>query len=431
MKICVIAYKFGTEKEIGEHLGTYHWFIEFNRRLVKAGHEIYVIAPWISWFRKGSQEVDGIKIIRYWPKFWYRFLAFPLNKISRFFYLTATKIKVLSVSKKIQPDIILVWQSRETGYAVAQIKDKLKAPVLFRQIGAWAWHLNRSVEEVYNARLWYQKIKKIGLEKILHYLLEYLLDKKNQKKYAQAIYNNFEKIIFVSQVATSEGLELGLDPQKIVVQPVTIETELFYPLADKEKLRQELGIKKNKILLFVGRLNFAEKGLGYLLEAVKIAKEKISDLNLVIIGGGGEEQRLFQTINQLHLENNTQCLGKKPFTDLVKYFNASDVFMMSSIWMETFGQVTIEAMACGIPVIGFKAGATPEINLDNLTGYNVESKNSELMAEAIIKIFADDQKRKLMGQAARQRVLENYTFAVLIKQFIDLSNQVKNNYVEQ
>ncbi|HPA25365.1 MAG TPA: glycosyltransferase family 4 protein [bacterium] len=425
MKICIIAYKFGTEKEIGEHLGTYHWFIEFTRRLVKEGHEVVVVAPWISLFKKGSLEVNGVKIIRYWPKFWYRFLAFPINKIWRAIYIYATKKNVLKISQKIKPDIFLVWQSRETGYAISQIKEKLSAPVLFRQIGAWAWHLNRSAKEVYEKRPWYQILKKAGLDKMANIILEYLLDKKNQRKFATAIYKKLDQIIFVSQIATSEGLALNLEKEKIVVQPVTIETELFYPLEDKQKIRQELGLRGDKILLFVGRLNFAEKGLGYLLEALKIAKEKISDLQLVIIGAGGEQERMLKMIKDLLLENNVQWVGKKPFNDLIKYFNAADVFIMSSIWMETFGQVTIEAMACGVPVIGFKAGATPEINLHEITGYNVESKNSFLMAEAIVKIFNDEEKRKKMGEAARQRVEKNYTFEVLIKDFINLVNQIK------
>ena len=52
MKVCVVAYKFGTEIEIGEHLGTYHYFIEKLRTLVKKGHEIDVVCPWLGFFKK-------------------------------------------------------------------------------------------------------------------------------------------------------------------------------------------------------------------------------------------------------------------------------------------------------------------------------------------------------------------------------------------
>ena len=72
MKLLFVAYKFGTEKEIGEHLGTYHYFIETLRRMVKLDNEVYVLAPWLSFFRKGGTEVDGVQVIRYYPPFFNR-----------------------------------------------------------------------------------------------------------------------------------------------------------------------------------------------------------------------------------------------------------------------------------------------------------------------------------------------------------------------
>lgn len=425
MKICIVAYKFGTEKEIGEHLGTYHWFIEFTRRLAKAEHEVFVVAPWLGFFKKGSTLIDGVKVLRYYPTFWYRTLIFPFNKIWRLFYLLATKNKVLKEVNKRKPEVILVWQARETGYVVAKIKSSLNAPFLFRQLGPWQWHLNRSAKEVYEKRSWYQILKKIKLTKLASKILEFLLDKKTQRKFAKAIYDKAEKVIFGSKISVEEGIQGGLNPAKAEIIPVTIETDLFRPLNQKQELRQTLGIRGSKILLFIGRLNFAEKGIGYLLEAVKMAKEKVDDLNLIIIGGGGEEERMLKMIKNLNLEKNVQPIGRKPFNDLVKYINASDVFMMTSVWLETFGQVTIEAMACGVPVISFNAGASPDININGQTGLGVPTKDSSAMAEAIVKIFKDDKLRQKMGQAARQRVVENYSYDVLINKFLKIVKNVR------
>ena len=426
MKILIIAYKFGTEKEIGEHLGTYHWFIEFCRRLVQAGHEVQVLAPNLKLFKKGNTNVDGVKIIRYFPTFWYRTLAWPFNKISRSFYISRTKSVAEKIIKKYKPDTVLTWQSRETGFAISQIKNKFpNISFLFRQIGPWGWHLNRSAQEVYSKRTWYKKLKKIKLNKLTNKVLEFILDKPSHKKYAKEIYKNFDKIILGSQISVDEAIESGCPKHKTEIQPVTIETEIFKPLNSKSKLRQELKIKGNKILLFIGRINFAEKGIGYLLDAVNIAKEKLPDLNLVIIGGGGEEERMKNKIKELNLEKNTQHIGRKPFSDLVKYINASDVFMMSSVWLETFGQVTIEAMSCGVPVIYFNAGASPEININDQTGFMVETKNSQAMADAIVKMFSDDERRQQMGINARQRVIENYSFEALIKMYIKLVEELK------
>jgi len=104
MNICVVAYKFGTEKEIGEHLGTYHYFIEILRRLVKKGHQVFVIAPWHSFSQKGSQQVDGVKVLRYYPPLWHKVWAYPLSRFLPWWYIKATQRMVLGFNQKQKPD---------------------------------------------------------------------------------------------------------------------------------------------------------------------------------------------------------------------------------------------------------------------------------------------------------------------------------------
>ncbi len=427
MKICFVAYKFGTEKEIGEHLGTYHYFIEITRYLVKAGHEVFVISPWISFFKKGSNEVDGVKILRYFPPLWNKIWLFPLNKILRFLYLKITQLMVLSFQKKYKPDVFFVWQARETAYALAKIKNKLKSLFIFRQITTWQWHFNRTAQDIFNKKKWYKFFQKIKLNKLLNILLEFLLDRKSQKKYADEIYKKADKVVFVSQIAANEALQMNLQNSKVEILPVCIDTNEFKPLNKKQELKQELNIKGKKVIIFIGRINFAEKGLGYLLNAIDKIRSEVDNVNLIIIGGGGESERMFNMIKELKLENNIQAVGKKPFSSLVKYLNASDVFVMPSVWLETFGQVTIEAMACGLPVVSFDAGASPFINLNEQTGIVAPSKNVDKLANGLIRILQDDGLREKFGQSARQRVIDNYTYEVVINKFIEIIKNAKSN----
>ena len=426
MKIFIVAYKFGTEQEIGEHLGTYHYFIEIARRLAKTGHQVDVIAPWISFFQKGSQEFDGIKIWRYWPGLLNKIWLFPLNRIIRRWYIKSTQVKVLKLQERQKPDVFLVWQARETAYALAQIKDRLAAPFLFRQITTWQWHFQRSVSEIFGKRPAYKILQFLKLNLVIDVIIEFLLDRKSQKQYARAIYEKADKVIFVSQVAVEEGAALGLDRKKAEVLPVCIETDLFKPLDKKEELRKELGISGSKVVLFIGRINFAEKGIGYLVEAVPEVFTKVKDATLVVVGGGGESQRLEELVDKLGIKEKVLLAGKKSFAELVKYINAADVFVMPSVWRETFGQVAIEAMSCSVPIVTFDAGAALEINLSGKTGLIVPAKNVAKLAEAIIKLLADDELRKSYGQAARERVLANYTYEVVIAKLLEIINQAKN-----
>lgn len=423
MKLCVVAYKFGTEKEIGEHLGTYHYFIEVLRKLVRAGHEVKVIAPWLSLTKKGSADVSGITVVRYFPPLLNKIWLYPINRVIRSWYIKATQKQVL---KQKNVDAILVWQARETGYAVSQIRDKLSAPFIFRQITTWKWHFERLPKDIFDKRTWYQIFAKIKLNKFVDQVLELLLDKKSQKKYANTIYQKADKVVFVSQIAANEGVEMGFDQSKIEILPVSIETDLFKPLNKKEELRSELKIKGKEVILFIGRINFDEKGIGVLLKAMPKVISEISDVNLVIVGGGGENERMKKIIDELKINDAVQLVGKKPFEDLVKYLNSTDVFVVPSIWLETFGQVTIEAMACGVPVVTSDAGASPYINIDRETGLVVPAKNSEKLAEAIVKLLKDKDLAKQFGQQARKRVEQNYTYDVVVNNLLDIIKRVQN-----
>jgi len=423
MNICVVAYKFGNEKEIGEHLGTYHYFIEKMRTLVKDGHEVIVVAPYLSFIRKGSENIDGVKVIRYFPPMMNTIWLFPVNRIIRRMYILKTQRVVLKTLKTQKIDLVYVWQARETGYAIAKIKEKIGVPFFFRQITAWHWHFERSVGEIFGKKPWYKKLQKIGLGRIIDKVLAVLLDKESQILFAKTIYDKADKVVFLSRAAIDESKELSLDPKKAVDLGVAIEEDFFRPMNNKDSIRKELGIKGDHVVLFIGRLSFAEKGIGYLIEAMKEVVSHFSSANLIIVGGGGEEDRARKLIGELALEKNIQIVGKKPFQDLPKYINAADVLVVPSVWMEAFGQVTIEGMSCGVPVITSDAGASPEINIDGETGIVVPAKDIKKLTHAIIEILSNDNERLRMGGAARQRVLSHYTYSAITKKFLGIIKQ--------
>ncbi|MDP2933873.1 MAG: glycosyltransferase family 4 protein, partial [bacterium] len=419
---CIVAYKFGTEKEIGEHLGTYHYFIEKMRALVARGAEVHVVCPWLGFWKRGSSKVDGIHVVRYWPPMLSTAWFWPVNRIVRWLYVKRTQKAVLDLTLGQDFKVIYVWQARETGHAIARIKDRLDTKFIFRQITAWHWHFKRTPAEVYGQRSWYKRLLKFRLHKIADIFLNLLLDVKTQKSYAQEIYEQADKIVFLSEAASREGAEIGLDAKKKKILGVAIEEDLFKPLGRKDEIRGQLGLRGEQIVLFIGRINFAEKGVGVLLAAMPRIIARLPHVNLVIVGGGGESERMRKEIERLKISEHVQCVGKKPFADLVKYLNAADIMAVPSIWMEAFGQVTIEAMACGVPVVTSDAGASPEINIDGQTGFVVPAGDSSKLAEAAIKLLTDEELSQKMSVASRKRVLENYSYSVIVNKFLEIIN---------
>lgn len=387
MKIGVVAYKFGTEQEIGEHLGTYHYFIETLRRIASLGHEVYVVAPWLSFSKKGSTEVGKVKVLRYFPPLFNRPKLGVINSFLRGWYINATGREVFKLDKAQDLDVICVWQARETGYAVAKIADKLKSPFVFRQITAWNWH--------------FERMKR---------------DRPAQEKFAKIIYDKAKQVIFVSRAAADAEKSLGLPEQKIRTMGVAIETDKFRPN----------GASKNgNNILFIGRINYVEKGVGYLLDAMPIVLREIPGAKLTIVGGNGEWDRMANQIKDLGIENAVELAGKQPFEKLPEYLNSADVMVVPSVWLEAFGQVTVEAMACAVPVVTSDIGGSTEINVDGQTGFIVPKADANALAEAIMKILKDSELRNRLGQAARKRVEENYSYEVLTEKFLNLIEEAK------
>jgi glycosyltransferase involved in cell wall biosynthesis len=97
-------------------------------------------------------------------------------------------------------------------------------------------------------------------------------------------------------------------------------------------------------------------------------------------------------------------------SELVRYYYKADVFAFPALCNHGFGLAPVESMAAGTPVVASRSGATIETIVDQKTGFLVEKNDSRALAEAILKLLENDSLRETMGRAARQRVLELFTW---------------------
>jgi glycosyltransferase involved in cell wall biosynthesis len=104
-------------------------------------------------------------------------------------------------------------------------------------------------------------------------------------------------------------------------------------------------------------------GLPNLIEAFAGATERAPSAFLVIGGRGRLETELRAQVDRLGIADSVRFTGFVSDEDLVRYYQAADLFVLPTLAFEGFGMVTLEALACGTPVLGTPAGATPEILL--------------------------------------------------------------------
>jgi glycosyltransferase involved in cell wall biosynthesis len=174
-------------------------------------------------------------------------------------------------------------------------------------------------------------------------------------------------------------------------------------------------------VLFVGRL-VRRKGAEDLLRAFKALEKEVPDATLEIVGDGPERVRLEKLATELGLGGSVRFLGTMRGDPLYKMYSASDVFVMPSVTLhndvEGFGTVFLEAGLFGKPSVGTFSGGIPEAIVDGQTGLLVHEGNVTELARALNRLLLDRTLAQSLGENARKRVLERFTWAESTKELV-------------
>lgn len=176
--------------------------------------------------------------------------------------------------------------------------------------------------------------------------------------------------------------------------------------------------KTSPILIAVGSLA-SHKGYFYLLRAFCMVRRN-SFCRLVIVGEGDKRKHLEKLSKDLGIDDSVAFLGfqKNPF----KFMYQSNLFVLSSLW-EGFGNVIIEAMACGIPVVATCCPFGPEeIITDGVNGLLVSPGDEKTLAKAILRLIRDESLRKRLAEAGRKRV-EDFRVEKMAKEYETIFGQ--------
>jgi len=145
-------------------------------------------------------------------------------------------------------------------------------------------------------------------------------------------------------------------------------------------------------ILFIGG-NMQRKGLPVLIKASSKVLKILPNTKFWVVGSDTGVSRMISLSKELGVHSNFCFLGWIPHEDLVNLYSQTDIFVMPSL-TEAFGVTFLEAMACGVPVIGTRVGGIPEIIQHGYNGLLVEPNNSDDLADAIIQLLSDSELRK-------------------------------------
>jgi len=192
------------------------------------------------------------------------------------------------------------------------------------------------------------------------------------------------------------------------------EIAKFLQNIDKKNVRSQLGIESDDLFLVnVGRLTL-QKGQKYLIEAMTKVVKLNSRVKLIIFGEGELKEELQKLISKYSLKENIKIL--QPRRDIIKVLASADLFVFPSLW-EGFSMVLVEAMAVGIPIIATNVTGINEIVINGINGILVKSKDSESLANAIIKLIYNKEEREYLALNAKKTVGEKFNLDKIVDEY--------------
>ncbi len=181
---------------------------------------------------------------------------------------------------------------------------------------------------------------------------------------------------------------------------------IYYGLQDlptyseTSTVRSELGIPGDTVVVGIIARLVKQKGHKYLIDAFCRAREKNSDILLLIVGDGDLKNELLQQVKEKGLEEAVVFTGYRE--DTVRMLSVIDVFVHPSLW-EGFGLSILEAMAKGKAVIATKLSAIPELVIDGETGILVPSEETDILSKKIFELAENRELRSCLGRKGRER----------------------------
>lgn len=308
------------------------------------------------------------------------------------------------------------YQPQTRFHFSGNVPDRIRTPAFAADLlsrGLWkrpnlilSTHLNFA-----SAAYWLKHLAGIPYWTVAHGLEAWNI----QKPFLKAALSHADLILAVSSYTRDSLLQTQqLNPDKVVLLPNTFDASRFKPAPKPDYLLQRYGLRVDQpVILTVARLAELERYKGYdqILKALPKIRSVIPDVRYVLIGKGGDRDRIEQLIESLHLQDCVTLAGFVPDEQLCDHYNLCDVFAMPSK-QEGFGIVYLEAMACGKPVLAGNQDGAVDALCQGALGALVNPEDVSEIAQTLIQIIQGGYPNQLMYQpeALRRQIIETFGF---------------------
>jgi glycosyltransferase involved in cell wall biosynthesis len=225
--------------------------------------------------------------------------------------------------------------------------------------------------------------------------------------YERALGRAVDRVVAQTQDEVRGLVRIGVPRARLTVVPSGVDSVRFSPegpVAERDPDRVRI--------LSVGRL-VERKGFGDVIQAMRY----VPGAEVVVVGGPSPEQlpadpvakRLRALAEKLQVADRFRLVGRVPFGDMPRWYRSADVLVAAS-WQEQYEATALEAMACGVPIIGTAVGGLTETVVDGLTGDLVPARDPQALGGALRRLVNDKVRRFAYATAALDRARQAYAW---------------------
>ncbi len=239
------------------------------------------------------------------------------------------------------------------------------------------------------------------------------------------------KADYITAISASLKKRAALSGAKctVVIVPNGVDIEKFGDRNIKQEARNDLKIKlgmkaEEKVIITVSRL-VKKNGIEDLIRGVSLLAEENPEIKwkLLIIGSGELEDRLKGLSNELNLDKRIIFLGSVSHSEVPRYLWISDIFIRPSL-SEGLGNVFLEAMAAGTPVIATPVGGIVDFLKDNETGVFCRPGDPESIKDSLLNFFNDKELSGRLALNGQRIVREKYGWAFIAENYLRVFNGI-------
>lgn len=249
--------------------------------------------------------------------------------------------------------------------------------------------------------------------------------KQHGKEYYQELFHRGDLFLPLSQCFASKLKELGCNEAKIIVHSIGVDMTRFVSSG------RNYNKRNNIILLTVGRF-VEKKGYEYSIRAVAKLLEQHQDMKYLIAGEGPLKKNLVMLASELKITKNIEFLGTINQNEAIELYKKADIFILPSVTAKSGDKegtptVLIEAQATGLPVVSTFHSGIPEIVENGKSGFLVQERDVNTLAEKIDFLIQHPELREEMGRYGRKFVEQKFDIKKLNKRLVEIYSNLLGN----